>query len=83
MGRMKNLLIQRMDESDEEQLAHKLGLTYDELTQLNHKVDTEESEDGVVYNYYYFLRPGISKRNFIKNKRTGCLKFSLAITLGI
>lgn len=51
MGRMKDLLIERMEESDDEQLAHKLGITHDELLQLNHRIDTEESEDGVIYNY--------------------------------
>lgn len=51
MGRLKDLLIERMEESEDEQLAHKLGITYDELTQLNHKIDTEESDDGIIYNY--------------------------------
>jgi hypothetical protein len=57
MGRMKDLLIQRMDETDEEQLAHKLGITHEELVQLNHTIDTEESEDGVIYNYIVSFDP--------------------------
>lgn len=68
MGRMKDMLIQRMDESDEEQLAHKLGITYHELTQLNHNVDTEESEDGVVYNYKISFDPNSPKEILSKIK---------------
>lgn len=68
MGRMKDLLIQRMDESDEEQLAHKLGITYDELTQLNHKVNTEKSDDGVVYNYIISFDPNSPKEILSKVK---------------
>lgn len=66
---MKDLFIKRMDESDEEQLAHKLGITYNELTQLNHKVDTEESKDGVVYNYIISFDPNSSKEILSKVKR--------------
>lgn len=40
-----------MEESEDEQLAHKLGISYDELSQLNHKIETEESDDGIIYNY--------------------------------
>lgn len=68
MGRMKDLLIQRMNESDEEQLAHKLGITYDELMQLNHKVDTEESDDGIVYNYIISFDPDSPKEILSKVK---------------
>jgi hypothetical protein len=57
MGRMKDLTIDRMNESDEEQLAHKLGITYEELMQLNHKIEVEENEDGVVYNYIISFDP--------------------------
>jgi hypothetical protein len=68
MGRMKDLLIERMQESDEEQLAHKLGITHDELIQLNHKVDTEESDDGVVYNYIISFDPDSPKEILSKIK---------------
>lgn len=68
MGHMKELVINRMNESDEEQLAHKLGITFDELMQLNHKVDTEESEDGVVYNYIVSFDPDSPKEILAKIK---------------
>jgi hypothetical protein len=65
---MKDILIQRMNESDEEQLAHKLGITHDELIQLNHKVDTEETEDGIVYNYIISFDPSSPKEILSKIK---------------
>jgi hypothetical protein len=69
MGRMKDLLIDRMNESDEEQLAHKLGITYDELMELNHKVETEESDDGIVYNYIITFDPNAPKKILSKIKK--------------
>lgn len=51
MGRMKDLLTERIEESADERLARKLGLTYDELVELNHSITTEESPDGLIYNY--------------------------------
>src|SRR5882672_6601783 len=51
MGRMKELMIERMEQEDDRSLAKKLGITYEELIQLNHTIDTEESKDGLVYNY--------------------------------
>ena len=38
-------------EQDDRRLAKKLGITYDELLELDHEIDTEESNDGLVYNY--------------------------------
>lgn len=51
MGRLKELMIERMEERDDERLARKLGITYSELLELNHSIDTEESNDGHIYNY--------------------------------
>lgn len=51
MGKMKDLYIERMNEGFDGMLARKLGLTYDELIALNHRIDTEESKDGLIYNY--------------------------------
>jgi hypothetical protein len=51
MGRMKDLLIERQEQEDDRRLARKLGITYDELLQLNHSIDIEESKDGLIYNY--------------------------------
>lgn len=44
-------MIEMQQENDDRNLAKKLGITYDELLQLDHQIDTEESNDGHVYNY--------------------------------
>ena len=50
MGRMKDLMIERMEEDEDERLARKLGITYDELVKLNHSVDLDQSDEGIIYN---------------------------------
>ena len=44
-------MIEMQQEQDDRRLAKKLGITYDELLELDHEIDTEESNDGLVYNY--------------------------------
>lgn len=66
MGRLKDLLIERQEESEEQQLAHKLGITHDELIILGHKVDTDESEDGIIYNYVISFRDDAPKKLLTK-----------------
>ncbi len=44
-------MIEMQQEKYDRNLANKLGITYDELLQLNYETDTEESDDGLVYNY--------------------------------
>jgi len=48
---MKDLMIERMNQEADERFAQKLGLTYDELIEANYRIDTEESNDGLIYNY--------------------------------
>ena len=55
VGWMKTLLNQRMDEDDDEQLAHKLNITAGELLQLNHNIDTEEIDDAIIHSYFVSL----------------------------
>lgn len=38
-------------EQFDRKLAKKLGITYDELTELNHEITTDESDDGIIYGY--------------------------------
>ena len=45
---MKELMIERMEQEDDRHLAKKLGITYEELIQLNHTIDAEESKDGLI-----------------------------------
>ena len=51
MGSMKDLMIEMQEAKNDEKLAKILGITYDELLQLDHEIDTDESSDGLIYNY--------------------------------
>ena len=51
MGSVKELMMERMEEEGDERLARKLGISYVELMKLNHSINTEESNDGLIYNY--------------------------------
>lgn len=44
-------MMEFQQEKYDRNLAKKLGLTYDELLQLDYEIDTEESNDGLIYNY--------------------------------
>jgi hypothetical protein len=49
-------MIEMQQEKSDQELAKKLGITYDELMQLDYEIDTEESEDGLIYNYIIKFR---------------------------
>lgn len=49
-------MIEIQQEQAEKELAKKLGITYDELLELDHEIDTEESNEGLVYNYIIKFR---------------------------
>ena len=49
-------MIEMQQEKSNQELAKKLGITYDELLELDHEIDTEESEDGLIYNYIIKFR---------------------------
>jgi hypothetical protein len=51
MGRAKEMMIEKQRENFEKKLADILGITYDELSQLDYEIDTNESNDGLVYNH--------------------------------
>lgn len=44
-------MIEIQQEGDDQHLAKKLGITYEELLQLDHEIDPEQSNDGFVYSY--------------------------------
>lgn len=44
-------MIEMQQQKDDEELAKRLGISYDELMQLDHSIDTDESKDGLVYGY--------------------------------
>jgi len=62
-------LIEMKQEKDDRRLAKKLGITYDEFLQLDHEIDTVESNDGLVYNY--ILKFGDEAPKKILNKVIG------------
>lgn len=49
---MKEELIERQQEDFDKVLAEKLGITYDELLELEYEINDNESEDGLLYNHY-------------------------------
>ncbi len=51
MGRMKDLMIDMENQSEERQLAKLLGLTYDELTSTDYELIPETDKNSVLYNY--------------------------------
>lgn len=51
MGSGSEHMIEMQKEKSDKELAKKLGITYDELLELDYEIDTEESEDGLIYNY--------------------------------
>lgn len=44
-------IIEIQQEQFNRQIAKKLGITYDEFLELEYEINTEESEDGFIYNY--------------------------------
>jgi hypothetical protein len=51
MGRVKDEMIEKVLQDEEKKLAEFLGITYEELCETNWRRETEESEDGFIYNY--------------------------------
>lgn len=57
MGQFKDRMIDDMEERDNKRLASILGITYDELLELNHTIDSDESKDGLMYSYTISFNP--------------------------
>lgn len=51
MGSGSDRIIEMQQQKGDEQLAKRLGISYDELMQLDHRVDTDESKEGLIYGY--------------------------------
>ncbi|NQT78743.1 MAG: hypothetical protein HQ565_13610 [Bacteroidetes bacterium] len=43
--------MERQQEEFEKKLADILGITYDELSEIGYEIETNESKDGLIYNY--------------------------------
>ncbi|MFZ4799712.1 MAG: hypothetical protein ACOYMA_19620 [Bacteroidia bacterium] len=51
MGRAKEMMIERQREEFEKKLAGILGISYDELSEIDFEIENNESKDGLLYNY--------------------------------
>ncbi len=51
MGRAKEYMMELEEQAYERHLAKLLGISYDDLTQLEWEVETDESKDGLIYSY--------------------------------
>lgn len=49
-------MIEKQQEREDHKIAKKLGITYDELLDLDYEIDTEESDDGLIYHYIIKFR---------------------------
>jgi hypothetical protein len=68
MGSVKEWMMDQQEESSDRVVAAALGITYDELILLDWSMDTEESDDGLIYNYIIEINDGPSE---ILNKIIG------------
>lgn len=51
MSRIKDYLYDLQEQQADRHLAKVLGITYEDLTQLSWEIETDESNDGHIYNY--------------------------------
>ncbi|MDR0872600.1 MAG: hypothetical protein LBN27_03900 [Prevotellaceae bacterium] len=51
MEKLKEIMLEKEQESFERKLSDYLGISYEEFTNLLCDIDTEESSDGLIYNY--------------------------------
>jgi hypothetical protein len=75
MGYWKELEIEMQEQESDRHLADLLGITFDELTELEYEIETDESKDGLVYNYRVEFDIDSSPKNIlqkIKNLEDGC-----------
>ncbi len=75
MGYWKELEIEMQEQESHRHLADLLGITFDELIELEYEIATDESKDGLVYNYRIEFDTANSPKNIlqkIKNLEDGC-----------
>jgi hypothetical protein len=58
MGRAKQQWMERQQQRDDEDLARRLGITYEELIQTEWHIETDESNDGLIYQYIVYFEDG-------------------------
>lgn len=77
MGKAKEFMIEKQQEKADRNLAKKLGLSYNELMELDYEIDTNESKDGLIYNYIIEFSTNSPKN--ILNKIKGLNGYSLSL----
>lgn len=55
MGNGSERMIANGEDIRNRKLAEYIGLTYDEFSELEWRIDTEESNDGEIYNYIIYF----------------------------
>lgn len=61
MGRAKELLYEQMEQEEDEKLATLLNITYEELSQAEWHIETEESKDGLIFGYVVYFEDNSPK----------------------
>lgn len=51
MGQFKDLMMEHEERQNQTKIAELLGLTIDELDELDYTIETDESKDGMLYSY--------------------------------
>lgn len=58
MGRAKEQWMEMQQVKDDTKLAEKLGLSYDELNETEWHIESDESKDGLIYQYIVYFEDG-------------------------
>lgn len=75
MGHWKEIAIEMQKQESDRHLADLLGITYDELTELDYELEIDQSKDGLIYNYRVEFDVDNSPKHIlkkIKNLEDGC-----------
>lgn len=75
MGHWKEIAIEMQEQKGDRHLADLLGITYDELTELDYEIETDQSKDGLIYNYRVEFDIDNSPKHIlskIRNLEDGC-----------
>ena len=51
MGRAKELWMEMQEQEDDRRIAKILEISYDDLLELEYEIETDQSKDGLIYNY--------------------------------
>ncbi len=66
---MSNRQLEEMQEKlANQKLASELGISYDDLLELEWDIDTNESDDGLIYEYIVTFSEESQKRSSTKSK---------------